>query len=193
MKSLVGMAFFLLIGCNSAQKNSDVEVKSKPQSQGGGQFERTISVKVEGFAKGAVDKKTFYFYKEQGEAQSLKLIPQYQMISRALGEDGFIEVEKESQAQYVIEVFFAMDKPFTGTAIFGNITPYTHKITLKAKQNKQPHWEITLAGPSEYDDRMVVMPVLLAAGIGMYGKTTSGVKEIRIQNSDPKVKKLRGD
>jgi hypothetical protein len=187
--SLVAMVGVL--GCSSSQKEPEPTVLPAPKSTN--QFERTLTLKVEGYSKGSVEKKTFVFFKEEGEAQSLKFIPQYEMISRALGQDGYTQVEKASQAEFVIEAAFDMEKPFTGSSIFGNLTPYIHKMTLKAKREKTPFWEITIKGPSEYDDRIVVLPAMLAAGVGLYGKSTATAKEIKIKNSDALVKTIRGE
>jgi len=187
---IVGVVASFVTGCSSSQKSTEVTLKPKPQSSN--PFERTVTVKVAGLSDGTSNQKTIFFPRIEDDIQSLKVAPLYHMISRALGEDGFIEVEKESQAFFVIEPVFAIEKPITGVPVLGNLTPYIHKVTIRAKHDKIVFWELTLTGGSEHEDPMLIMPVLLAAGLGFYGKATTSPIEVRIQNTSPEVKTIKG-
>lgn len=168
------------LGCSTARK-ADSE----------GQFERRLSYTVEAVSENSdsVIGKSFYFLSENKDLYDMRDI---YFSKRALLAEGMLEAESAETADLIIAVSFSQKRPKLGIPV-GILNPYRHEIQLLAKSGDHVKWQLNVGGPSEKANRAYVVPRLLAAAHGYFGKVTLGSVTVQMRDNDPKVIALLGD
>jgi hypothetical protein len=112
-------------------------------------------------------------------------------VGRALKLDGYERVSSPKKADFDVQVTFERKDPFTVKNVLGKLTPYTHRVLLRAAKNKKTVWEITLTAKSEFENRGNVLPEMLLAGISFYGQHTNGEIQVEVDETDKRIDQIQ--
>lgn len=177
LSSIASVVLFIAaFGCATAQKN---------EKEGG--TTRKLTFEVQSNFRESPKGKTFHL--ERGnEYEDLRYDNDFKWIGKALALEGLTETTSE-KAYYKVEVRFDVDKPIGGIAI-GIISPYKHKLTLKARNGSNLVWQVIARGPSEHEERREFTTVLLGAARHYFGKTTTRTEDLSMYESDAKVQEI---
>lgn len=185
--SLLFLVVFSL-ACSSGSKAPQDQNNSSEKTTGSA-TERTFTIIVDAVTRTKTPGAHFN-YKDVDLDKDLRTVVDLTPLTLKLIHEGYKKVTEDEKSEIQVEVLFKREKPITGIAIFGNITPFTHIMTVKAYKKGKALWETEITAKSEYDDVRVILPVMAAAGNGYFGNSTQGKKEVRLKRSDPQVQAL---
>jgi hypothetical protein len=113
---------------------------------------------------------------DSGQSPTLAEDEALRMVDRALRADGF--GGQNLAAGLEIKVKFQKEKPLLG------LGSYKQEVVMQAIEASELRWEISLAAPSNEEDIRPLLPSILAAGLGFYGKNSGGKKLVPLPPRD---------
>jgi hypothetical protein len=167
-------------GCVTAQ-NAD---KDK-------QFEWQYSVKVNAVALANLPQLPMIFVSDPS-SKDIRSKRERLMVQKALKKMGKPVLAEASSAidRIDLELSTETKDPKGGIAIFGNLTPYRHYLTLEGNHKGEQVFLVEVMGGDEFESGDRILPVLVSVAVNYIGRNTAQLESQQVRMSDDAVQEL---
>jgi hypothetical protein len=149
---------------------------------------QSVTVTVDAVGKENIKGKT-YFFPDEESADNAESIRQLLLVKNALKLAGLTEANSAEKADYLMTLSLETKKPAVGILVDSS-NPYTHSVSLIAKQNDQLAWQIKASGPSVFERQSRFLAMLLGAAEAYIGETTHPPAQVQISTNDRRVEEV---